>query len=106
MENGKWKRFLLACARSSMWSLLGARARVMPFQRHDLHRRVARLIQKAVDDRATKQDVQARTRRLAENDVRDALAPGEVDQRVGDVRAPQFYNLGAEFLGETQALRE
>src|SRR6266542_352619 len=92
--------------RSSRRLLRGVLARIAAFQRHDLHRRVARLIQEAVNDRAAKQDVPARTRRLAEDDVRDALAPGEINQRVGDVGALQLDHLGAEFLGETQALRE
>src|SRR5262245_52554275 len=81
-------------------------ARVGPFQRHDLHRRVAHFVQEAVDDRAAQQNVPTRTRRLAEHHVSDALAPGEIDQRVGDVGALQFYYLRAEFLSETQALRE
>src|SRR5262245_9807985 len=78
----------------------------MHFQRHDLHRRVAHFVQEAVDDRPAQQNVPTRTRRLAEDDVSDALAPGEIDQRVGDVGALQFYYFRAEFLGETQALRE
>src|SRR5262245_43805242 len=90
--------------RSSRGPLRGALARITVLQRHDLHRRVTRLIQEAVDNRAAQQNVPTRTRRLAENDVSDALAPGEIDQRVGDIGALQFDHLGAEFLGETQAL--
>src|SRR5262249_50333175 len=65
--------------KSARWLPRGALARITPFQRHDLHRRVAHFVQEAVDDRASQQDVPARTRRLAENDMRDAFAPGEIN---------------------------
>src|SRR5262245_54986563 len=102
MKNGKWEIF--AHTRSSRPLPCFSIARIAPLQWHDLHRRVAHLVQETVDDRAAQQDVPARTRRLAEDDVSDALAPGEINQPVGDVGPLQFVNLRSELLGEAQAL--
>src|SRR5262249_30311801 len=90
--------FLLKLLR---WFLRFSGARIAAFERHDLHGRVARLVQEAVDDRPAQQNVPTGARRLAENHVRDALAPRKINQRIGDVIALQFNHLRAEFFGET-----
>jgi len=68
--------------------------------------RVAHFVQESVYDRAAQRHVPAQTRRLAENDVGEAFAQGEIDRRIGDVGALQIDYLRSEFLGEPQALRE
>lgn len=76
-------------------------------QRHDLHGRVPHLVEKAVDDRAAPENVPAGTRGLAEDDVRDALAAGEADERVGDLAlgfGPQADDPRPEAPGEGDVL--
>src|SRR5262245_46160064 len=70
--------------------------RVVGAHRDDLHRRVAHIAQEPIDDRSVQRKIPARSRRLTEDDVRDALALRELDQRVGDARTFQLDDLCAE----------
>src|SRR3954452_24583349 len=90
---------------SSVSRLLGASA-VPGAGGHDLNRRVAHLAKKAVDDRAMEQQVPARTRELAEDDVRDALALCELDKGVGDARAGQPDDSRAELFRKKNVVRQ
>ena len=56
-------------------------------QRHDLNRRIADFLEKAVERRSLEQDLPSRSRGLAEHDVRDSLALRKRDEAVaGSVR--------------------
>src|SRR5215210_4040777 len=78
----------------------------LPFQRHHLDGRVSHFGEKAVDDGAVEEDVEARARGLAEDDVRDPFAAREVDERVGHLPRLQLNYFCAEVFGEPDVLPE
>ncbi len=66
--------------------------------RHHLHGGVAHFVQKIEDDGAAQEQVEARTGRLPEDDVRDRLTFGEGDQRFADPLVLKRDNLRAKTL--------
>src|SRR4029450_354060 len=73
---------------------------------HDLDGGVLYFFEKTVDHRTVQQVMPSRPRRLPEDDVRDALFPREVDQRVSDIRGLEPDHLGAQVLREADVVEE
>src|SRR5690349_5036038 len=76
------------------------------FKWHHVHRRIANFVKKTVYDRAMQQDVPTRSRRLPEDDLRDAFTPREIDQRIRNAKRFEFDYSRSQLPRETDVFLE
>src|SRR4029078_7045350 len=76
------------------------RSRTLLADRHDLHRRVANLLEKPIQRRSLPQDLETRARALSKDDVRNPLTLGERDQAVRGAVGFHAHNRGAKAFCE------